>query len=64
MCTVLNARQVGKKSTHDRVYVGRPTKWGNPFVVEVIAKCRAWIAHQPALASYPGLARQKVKTIA
>lgn len=35
----------------DAVYVGRPTKWGNPFVIgkdgtrlEVIAKYKAWLA--------------------
>jgi hypothetical protein len=40
---------------HD-VYIGRPSKWGNPFVIgrdgdrdEVIEKYRAWIATQPAL---------------
>src|SRR5258708_1107762 len=56
MCKVLNARQVGKHLTPDRVYVGRPSKWGNPFVIgrdgsrdEVIPKYRAWIARQPAL---------------
>ncbi len=56
MCKVLNARLVGKRSTGDRVYVGRPTKWGNPFVIgrdgtrdNVIAKYRAWIVQQPAL---------------
>lgn len=38
------------------VYVGRPSKWGNPFHVgghgtraEVIAKHRAWLCDQPAL---------------
>ena len=56
MGEVLNARRVGKQSAPDRVYVGRPGKWGNPFVLgrdgtrdEVIAKYRAWIAQQPAL---------------
>ena len=56
MCKVLNARQVGKLSAADRVYVGRPSKWGNPFVIgrdgtrdEVIAKYRVWIVRQPAL---------------
>jgi hypothetical protein len=36
--------------------VGRPSKWGNPFVIgrngsrdEVIAKYRAWIVRRPAL---------------
>ena len=57
MCKVLNARQVGKLSTADRVYVGRPSKWGNPrFVIgrdgsrdQVIAKYRVWIVQQTAL---------------
>jgi hypothetical protein len=30
MCVVLNARHVGKRPATDRVYVGRPSKWGNP----------------------------------
>ncbi|WP_256372042.1 DUF4326 domain-containing protein [Bradyrhizobium sp. UASWS1016] len=36
--------------------MGRPSKWGNPFVIardgsraEVIAKYRAWIVAQPGL---------------
>jgi Domain of unknown function (DUF4326) len=33
MCKILNARQAGTKPTADRVYVGRPSKWGNPFVI-------------------------------
>ncbi len=56
MCKVLNARQVGKHASATRVYIGRPSKWGNPFVIgcdgsraEVIAKYRAWIVAQPAL---------------
>ena len=56
MCNILNARRVRRKPVPDRVYVGRPSKWGNPFVIgrdgtrdEVIAKYRAWIAQQPAL---------------
>lgn len=38
------------------VYIGRPSKWGNPFQIgrdgtrdEVIAKYRAWVVHQPEL---------------
>jgi hypothetical protein len=38
------------------VYVGRPTKWGNPFEIgrdgdraAVIAKHRAWLCDQPHL---------------
>jgi hypothetical protein len=45
------------------VYIGRPSKWGNPYVIgphgsreEVIAKCRAWIANRPhLLADLPSL---------
>lgn len=56
MCKVLNARKVGKRSSAMQVYIGRPSKWGNPFVIgrdgsraDVIAKYRAWIVAQPAL---------------
>lgn len=56
MCRVLNARIVGKAPAPARVYIGRPGKWGNPFVIgrdgsraEVIAKYRAWLASQPEL---------------
>jgi hypothetical protein len=56
MCKALNARQVGKQPAEGRVYVGRPSKWGNPFVIgrhgtrdQVIAKYRAWITRQSAL---------------
>lgn len=38
------------------VYIGRPSKWGNPFVVgkdgtreEVVEKYREWILKQPEL---------------
>lgn len=44
-----------KQSNFD-VYVGRPTKWGNPFVIGpdgsragVVAKYRGWIVRQPDL---------------
>lgn len=44
-----------KKAKYD-VYIGRPSKWGNPFVIgqdgtraEVIGKYRAWIQTQPDL---------------
>ncbi len=56
MCKVLNAKRVGKRPTADRVYVGRPSKWGNPFVIgrdgtreQVVVKYREWIVQQPAL---------------
>jgi hypothetical protein len=44
-----------KRAKYD-VYVGRPSKWGNPFSIgrdgtraQVIDKYRAWILTQPAL---------------
>jgi hypothetical protein len=44
-----------KREKHD-VYIGRPSKWGNPFVVgkdgtraQVIEKYSAWLLTQPAL---------------
>jgi alpha-galactosidase len=46
-----------KKETYD-VYIGRPSVWGNPFVVgvdgtrsEVIRKHAEWIVTQPGLMS-------------
>ena len=44
-----------KKSKYD-IYVGRPTKWGNPFTIgkdgtrdEVVEKYKQWILKQPEL---------------
>lgn len=44
-----------KKSPYD-VYIGRPSKWGNPFSIgkdgnrkQVIEKYRGWILDQPEL---------------
>ena len=44
-----------KKSKHD-IYIGRPSKWGNPFIIgrdgtrkEVVDKYREWILNQPDL---------------
>lgn len=44
------------RSSPDQVYIGRPSKWGNPFVIgrdgtreEVVAKYREWIKDQPEL---------------
>lgn len=41
---------------HNAVYIGRPSIWGNPFVIgkdgdrdEVIAKYKQWISNQPQL---------------
>jgi RNA recognition motif-containing protein len=51
-----------KKSNYD-VYIGRPSDWGNPFVIgkdgdraDVIQKYRNWIMRQPDL-----LARAKIE---
>jgi hypothetical protein len=45
------------------VYIGRPSKWGNPFVIgrsmtraESVERYRAWLANQPhLLAALPEL---------
>ena len=46
---------VHKKNHHD-VYIGRPSKWGNPFEIgkdgtrqQVIKKYEEWIRQQPDL---------------
>lgn len=51
---VLNKRANGRPV--GAVYVGRPSKWGNPFRLAseadraaVVAKYRAWLLAQPAL---------------
>jgi hypothetical protein len=52
---VLNAKIVGKNPPNS-VYVGRPSKWGNPFIIgkhgnreEVVEKYGRWICDQPEL---------------
>jgi hypothetical protein len=49
------------------VYIGRPSKWGNPFVIgkhgsrtAVIAKYREWVLQQPALMSELPELRDKI----
>lgn len=49
------------------VYIGRPSKWGNPFTIgkdgtraEVIQKYREWILTQPELLSQLGELKGKV----
>lgn len=44
------------KKSHFDVYIGRPSKWGNPFAIgddvdrnEVIKRYRQWILTQPEL---------------
>lgn len=51
MPKVYNKRH--KNVPKDAVYVGRPTKWGNPFVIgvdgnreEVIAKYKKWLEEE------------------
>lgn len=51
MTTVVHCR----KEKYD-VYIGRPSKWGNPFSIgadgnreDVILAHRAWISNQPQL---------------
>ena len=51
---VIHVRDVRHGMTS--VYVGRPSKWGNPFVIgvdgtreEVIAKYETWLLAQPEL---------------
>ena len=51
----MNTVVVHIREPHD-VYIGRPSKWGNPFYLgidgnraEVIAKYREWISKQPLL---------------
>jgi hypothetical protein len=56
MAKVLNKRHPGVDAQlreGTAVYVGRPTKWGNPFVIgrdgtreQVIAKYAAWVEDQ------------------
>lgn len=52
----MNSRVVHCKRTAYDVYIGRPSKFGNPFSIgkdgdrdEVIEKYRAWILTQPDL---------------
>jgi len=49
---------VNKKDHVYDVYIGRPTKWGNPFAIgkdgnreQVIEKYREWVLKQPKLMS-------------
>lgn len=48
------------------VYIGRPSKWGNPFVIgrdgdreEVIDQYRAWVQRQPELMAALGELKEK-----
>jgi hypothetical protein len=62
------AKVVNKARTRQfDVYVGRPSKWGNPFRIgpdgtreEVIAKYEAWLLARPDLMAALGELRGKV----
>ena len=52
----INSLVVHHRRAEHEVYIGRPSKWGNPFVVsrdgtraEVIEKYEKWIKTQPHL---------------
>lgn len=54
MARVANKRV--DRDIEDAVYIGRPSKWGNPFVIgkdgtreQVVAKYEKWLMAQPAL---------------
>jgi len=56
MPEVLNRRAPDASARKGVVYIGRPSKWGNPFVIgrdgdrhEVIAKYREWVESRPEL---------------
>jgi hypothetical protein len=59
----MTARVVHCRNEPYDVYVGRPSKWGNPYRIgrdgdrdEVIAKYERWLLEQPdLLAALPGL---------
>jgi hypothetical protein len=64
----MNALVVHKKEDPNAVYVGRPTQWGNPYVIgkdgnrdTVIAKYRGWLLRNPELlAQLPTLRGKKL----
>lgn len=60
-------RVVHCKRDHYDVYIGRPSIWGNPFVLgrsgtrqEVVDQYRKWLFTQPALLARIGELRDKV----
>ncbi len=55
-----------KRAAHD-VYIGRPSKWGNPFVIgangsrdDVVRQYREWVLQQPELMAALGELKGKV----
>lgn len=58
---------VNKREEHYDVYIGRPSVWGNPYVVgrdgtrkEIVEKYEAWIRGRPELLARLGELRGKV----
>lgn len=56
MPRILNMATMGRKLPEGAVYVGRPTKWGNPFAIgrdgeraTVVRKFERWLMTQPEL---------------
>ena len=52
----MTTRIVNSRKEKYDIYIGRPSKWGNPFVIgvdgnreEVIEQYRSWILEQPKL---------------
>ena len=48
--------KIGSEGSASAIYIGRPSKWGNPFVVardgtraEVISAYEVWLTSQPDL---------------
>lgn len=59
MPKVLNKRAGFDKIPPDAVYVGRPSKWGNPFPLEresdrerILEQYRQWLMARPDLEEY------------
>jgi len=56
MARVLNRHKANQSEKAKAVYIGRGSKWGNPFMIgkdgnraEVVAKHREWLLSQPLL---------------
>ena len=66
--TVWHTRTLPFRKPADVVYIGRPSKWGNPFVIgihgnrdEVVAKYKEWFQKQPDLiAALPELVGKRL----
>lgn len=56
MTTVIHCREAAGLSADQYVYIGRPSKWGNPFNItkrrtrnDAINEYKSWIVTQPEL---------------